>query len=72
VQQILDSDSGRAIISQGDDWSNDELDTDLLGLECVGSLVGVVSGVHDCRSELGACLWEEDLESQAGSVHFDG
>ena len=71
VEEILDSDGRGPIISQGDDWGDDELDADLLCLEDVWVLVGVVPRVHDGGSELGACLREEDLESQVGCIHLD-
>ena len=62
--QVLHTDSSRTVVSQGNDGTNDQLDTDLLDLQLCWILSRVVAGIHDRCSKLCARFREIYLERQ--------
>jgi len=69
--QVLCQNGCAAIVSHGDDWSNDEHKTRLTHLQqqrCVET--GVFSN-HSSSGESGGSFWKVNLEAATGRVHFD-
>lgn len=64
----LGADSSAAIITEGNDWGNDQLGAILTALY----EFAVVPGNHVASYELDAGLGEENLERQVRRVHLDG
>lgn len=65
----LGLDGCSSVVSQSDNWSDYQLDTELLSLKLHWISTNIVLGIHGGRGKLRCRIGEVDLEAEAGGTH---